>query len=55
MDDLTEEKKSLEERKKEAEKNEYNKKNGLTNKSNLFITIIEGDPFEKGSSLKLPH
>ena len=48
LDDLTEEKKSLEERKKEAEKNEYNKKNGLTNKSNIYITIIEGKDLDDG-------
>ena len=35
LDDLTEDKKNLEERKKEAEQNEYPKQNGLTNKSNI--------------------
>ena len=48
LDDLTEEKKRNEESKKEAELNEYEKENGLTNKSNLFITIIEGKDFDDG-------
>ena len=48
LDDLTEEKKRNEESKKEAELNEYEKENGLTNKSNLFITIIEGKDLDDG-------
>ena len=48
LDDLTEEKKRNEESKKEAELNEYKKENGLTNKSNLFITIIEGKDLDDG-------
>ena len=48
LDDLTEEKKTLEERKKEAELNEYNKDNGLTNKSSLYISIIEGKDLDDG-------
>ena len=48
MDDLTEDKKNLEERKKEAEQNEYPKQNGLTNKSNIYITIIEGKDLDDG-------
>ncbi len=48
LDDLTEDKKNLEERKKEAEKNEYPKQNGLTNKSNIYITIIEGKDLDDG-------
>ena len=48
LDDLTEEKKSFEERKKEAEKNEYSKNNGLTNKSNIYLTIIEGKNLDDG-------
>ena len=46
--DLTEDKKNLEERKKEAEQNEYPKQNGLTNKSNIYITIIEGKDLDDG-------
>ena len=48
LDDLTEDKKNLEERKKEAEQNEYPKQNGLTNKSNIYITIIEGKDLDDG-------
>ena len=48
LDDLTEERKTIEERKKEAELNEYSKNNGLTNKSNLYITIIEGKDLDDG-------
>ena len=48
LDDLTEEKKTIEERKKEAEHNEYNKDNGLTNKSSLYISIIEGKDLDDG-------
>jgi hypothetical protein len=48
LDDLTEEKKNIEERKKEAEMNEFEKNNGLTNKSNLYITIIEGKDLDDG-------
>ena len=42
LDDLTDEKKRLEEGKKQAEQNEQEKEDGLSNKSNLFVTIIEG-------------
>ena len=49
LDDLTEEKNNLEERKKDAENNEIEKNNGLTNKSNLYITIIEGKDLDDGS------
>ena len=48
LDDLTEEKKNYEERKKEAEMNEFEKNNGLTNKSNLYVTIIEGKDLDDG-------
>ena len=48
LDDLTEERKKLEEDKKHAEENEQPKSMGLTNKSNLFITILEGKEFEEG-------
>ena len=48
LDDLTEEKKRNEESKKDAEMNEYKKDNGLTNKSNLYITIIEGKDLDSG-------
>ena len=49
LDDLIEEKNSLEERQKDAENNEVEKNNGLTNKSNLYITIIEGKDLDDGS------
>jgi len=41
LDDLTNQKKSLEEMKASAENNEQDIGNGLTNKSNLYITIYE--------------
>ena len=41
LDDLTNQKKSLEEMKTSAENNEQDIGNGLTNKSNLYITIYE--------------
>ena len=47
LDDLTEEKKKLEEDKKHAEEDEHPKSNGLTNKSNLFVTILEGKNFQE--------
>jgi len=48
LDDLTEEKKRIEEEKRLAELNEQEFENGLTNKSNLFITIIEGKDLDDG-------
>lgn len=48
LDDLTEDKKRIEEEKKQAELNEQELENGLTNKSNLFITIIEGKDLDDG-------
>ena len=48
LDDLTEEKKRIEESKKDAEMNENKKENGLTNKSNLYVTIIEGKDLDNG-------
>lgn len=55
LDDLTEEKKRLEEGKKQAELNEQEKEDGLTNKSNLFITIIEGKDLEDGALMGQPN
>ena len=49
LDDLIAEKNSLEERQKDAENNEVEKNNGLTNKSNLYISIIEGKNLDDGS------
>ncbi len=49
LDDLIEEKNNFEERLKDAENNEIEKNNGLTNKSNLYITIIEGKDLDDGS------
>ena len=51
LDDLVEEKNKLEEERKDAQNNEYEKENGLTNKSNIFITLIEGKDFEDGVML----
>ena len=48
LDDLTEDKKRIEEEKRQAELNEQELENGLTNKSNLFITIIEGKDLDDG-------
>jgi len=48
LDDLTENKKRAEEGKQNAELNEQEKENGLTNKSNLYITIIEGKDLDDG-------
>ena len=48
LDDLTEDKKRFEEGKKQAENNEVELENGLTNKSNLYITIIEAKDLEYG-------
>ena len=47
LDDLTEEKKKLEDDKKHAEEDEHPTSNGLTNKSNLFVTILEGKNFQE--------
>ena len=49
LDDLTEDKKRFEEGKKQAENNEVELGNGLTNKSNLYITIIEAKDLEYGN------
>ena len=48
LDDLTENKKRAEEGKQQAELNEQEQENGLTNKSNLYITIIEGKDLDDG-------
>lgn len=48
LDDLTEDKKIFEERKIQAQTSEVKKENGLTNKSNIFITIIEAKDLEYG-------
>lgn len=48
LDDLNEEKKRLEEEKSQAELDEQEKEKGLTTKSNLYITVIEGKDFEDG-------
>ena len=51
LDDLTEEKSKFEEEKADAQNNEYQKENGLSNKSNIFITLIEGKDFDGGGIL----
>lgn len=48
LDDLTQNKKRFEEEKNHAQENEQQKENGLTNQSNLFITIIDGKEFDSG-------
>ena len=48
LDDLTESKKRSEEDKRQAELSEQDKGNGLTNKSNLYLTIIEGKDLDDG-------
>ena len=46
LDDLTEAKNRIEEEKRQAQLNEEVRENGLTNKSSLYLTIIEGKDLE---------
>ena len=48
LDDLINSKKAFEEQKEQAEKIEQDRGNGLTNKSSLYITIIEAKDLDSG-------